>query len=82
MGVWKTLPGYPSREDIKYEISSYLFKEGKVEGGFSLTTLNSLYGKGWEDTEHYSVVQEMIEDGEILKIEKNTGGKDWYKIDN
>lgn len=80
MNVWKSLPGYPTEEDVKYEIGTYLFKEGKVEEDFSLSTLNSLYGRNWETTQHYKVVESMIESGEIIKIDKNNGGKDWYKI--
>jgi len=80
MNVWKSLSGYPTIEDISYEISSYLYKEGKED--FSFSTLNSLYGKDWKETKHFSLVEDMIESKLIEKTEKKLGGNDWYKIIN
>lgn len=80
MNLWKSLPNYPTKEDIKYEIVSYLHKEGKIEQGFSFSTLNSLYGKDWEKTSHFNIIQEMINSNEIEKLEKKASGNDWYKI--
>lgn len=76
MNLWKSIPGYPTEEDVIYEISSYLHIENK--DSFSFSTLNSLYGKNWENKGKHA---ELIESSDkIKKIDKKTGGKDWYEI--
>lgn len=79
MNIWKSLEQYPIHEDVQYEILSYFAREGK-KNEFSMQTLNSVYGKGWEDTKYFELIQEMIVTGNIIKIDRNTGGKAWYKI--
>ena len=80
LGIWKTLPGYPTTEDISYEISSYLIKDGRNGGEFSNQTLNSIFGSGWEKTRVKEIIDEMFLSGEIYESKKGTNGKVWYKI--
>lgn len=80
MNIWKSLPDYPTKEDIKYEISSYLYKDGKLDNGFSFSTLKTIYGKDWEETSHFNIIQDMIVSEEVEKLDKKAGGNDWYKI--
>ena len=80
MNLWKTLPGYPTSRDVIYEISSYLVKDGRPNGEFTEQTFNSIFGKDWESTEVGYVVKKMMSSGDLEKSERNTSGKDWYKI--
>lgn len=80
MGLWKTMPGYPTKEDVVYEIASYLLKDGRSNGEFSLQTFNSIYGSKWEETSHGSLIKEMMETGEITETKKSTASKRWFKI--
>lgn len=82
MGVWKEIPGYPTPEDIIYELNLYLDKEGRSNKEFSESTFNSFLPKGWENSDHGKIIRSMIESGEFERIEKNTGGKSWYVIRN
>lgn len=63
MGVWKNLPDYPTKEDVIYELSVYLVKDGRPNGEFTLQTFNSVFGQGWAKTKHGEVVKQLIEDG-------------------
>ena len=80
MNLWKGMEGYPTKEDVIYEISSYLAKEGKPNGEFSMQSLNSVFGRNWESTLHGEVVKGMIGRSEIIKTEKSTKEKEWFKI--
>lgn len=80
MGIWKQLPNYPTTEDVIYEITVYLAKDGRPNGEFTFQTLNSVFGKGWEKTRAYELVNEMILQGSISPSGKKDKGKDWYKI--
>lgn len=80
LGIWKSLPDYPTNEDISYEISSYLIKDGRNGGEFSDQTFKSIFGSGWEKTRIKEVIDEMILTGEIHESKKGTNGKIWYKI--
>jgi hypothetical protein len=82
MGIWKHLPQYPSKEDIVYEISVYLIKDGRPNGEFSLQTLKSVFGKDWENNSHGEIIKKMIEDGDLQRGEKKDMSKEWYKIAN
>lgn len=66
MGIWKYLPSYPTAEDIIYELSVYLIKDGRPNGDFTLQTLNSAFGQGWAKTKHGDVVKQLIEDGTFV----------------
>ena len=80
MGLWKTMPGYPTKEDVIYEISSYLLKDGRSNGEFSFQTFNSIYGTKWEETSQGSLIKAMMESGEISESKKSTASKKWFKI--
>jgi hypothetical protein len=80
MGVWKTLPHYPTQEDVIYEISIFLLKEGKSNGDFSQQNLNSIFGTRWEDTKHGELIKNMIENGIIEETKKSNPSKKWYKL--
>jgi len=32
LSVWKTMPDYPTQEDVVYELSLYLIKDGRPNG--------------------------------------------------
>jgi len=80
LGLWKSLPEYPTKEDIIYEITIYLIKDSKPNGEFSTQTFNSIFGSNWEKTKHGEAIKSMIEEGYFEEINKNTGTKKWYRI--
>lgn len=75
MGLWKHLPGYPSQDDLVYEISIFLAKDGRPNGEFTRQTLKSAFGKTWESDGHLEVLNEMLQLGSIQK----SPGKDELK---
>jgi hypothetical protein len=80
MNLWKTLPSYPTHEDIVYELSVYLAKDGRPNGEFTMQTFNSAFGSDWSKTKHGEVIQEMIESGVFEKTSENQNNKTKYKI--
>ena len=80
LGIWKDLPEYPTKEDIIYELNSYLIKDGRPDGEFSDQTFNSFLPSGWEELKHSEVVKELIETEIFEKTERTVGNKIWYKI--
>lgn len=82
LGVWKNLPEYPTKEDVIYELNTYLLKDGRPDGDFSEQTFNSFLHQGWEKDKHGELIRELIESGEFEKIEKTVGNKNWYRINN
>lgn len=63
LGMWKSLPGYPTDSDFLFEVISYLEKNSKT-GEFSELTLNTAVGPKWRDT-HDLVFRRLIESGQI-----------------
>jgi hypothetical protein len=82
LGIWKELPEYPTREDIIYETNSYLLKDGRPDGEFTMQTFNSFLPQDWTETKTGEIVKELIEIGDFEKTEKAIGGKEWYRIKN
>jgi hypothetical protein len=82
LNLWKSLPNYPTKEDIVYEVSLYLAKDGRPNGDISHQTFNSIFGSSWEKMKHGEVIKTMIEEGDFKEIEKSTGTKKWYRIKN
>ena len=88
LGMWKTMPGYPTKLDTLYEIYNFLYKNEKKE--FSEQTLNGIWydEKGvanWKGTRRELWVKELISDGAIVvsRTEQFKGeDKDWYRIEN
>jgi hypothetical protein len=80
MGVWKDLPEYPTKEDVIYELNSYLIKDGRPDGEFSDQTFNSFLESGWKKTSHGKIIKELIDTGVFEKTERSIGNKNWYKI--
>ena len=80
LGVWKDLPDYPTREDVIYELNSYLIKDGRPDGEFSDQTFNSFLPLDWEENKFGEAVKELIETEIFEKTEKTLGNKNWYKI--
>ena len=80
LGLWKSLPSYPTNEDLVYEISLFLVKDGRPNGEFSPQTLKSIFGTGWEKSKHAEVFGEMLADGSIVETAKSSETKKWYRI--
>ena len=80
LGIWKDLPEYPTKEDVIYELNSYLIKDGRPDGEFSDQTFNSFLPEGWEENKFAEAVNELIETDIFEKTEKTLGNKNWYKI--
>lgn len=80
LGIWKDLPEYPTKEDVIYELNSYLIKDGRPDGEFSDQTFNSFLPEGWEKNKFGEEVNELIETDIFEKSEKTLGNKNWYKI--
>lgn len=83
IGVWKTLPGYPSKQDVLYEITAYMERKSMTE--FSEQTLNGIWYDqqgvaNWAGTAHEEVVNSMIESGTIKVSRVEDSGKEWYTI--
>lgn len=80
LGIWKDLPEYPTKEDVIYELNSYLIKDGRPDGEFSDQTFNSFLPEGWVDDKFGEAVNSLIETEIFEKSEKTLGNKNWYKI--
>lgn len=79
LNLWKSLPGYPTKEDVLYEIKSFLVRDSRP-GEFSHQTLNAVFGSKWEKTEYGRIVNELIEDGSIEETKKISASKKWYTL--
>jgi hypothetical protein len=82
--IQKMLPSYPSREDILFEIYSYILKDGKVE--FSDVTMNYIWQDlegqpNWKNTDIEERFKELIRDNYIVEVKK-TAEKMWYKLND
>jgi hypothetical protein len=81
MNLWKSLPEYPTEEDIVYELSSYLIRDGRPNGEFTMQTFNSVFGPDWKETKHGEIVQKMIQNEIFEPINRSKSeGKTKYKI--
>lgn len=80
MNLWKSLPSYPTQEDIIYELASYLEKDGRPNGEFTIQTFNSVWGSKWMETKHYELVQNMITSGIFVEISGQGTNKTKYKL--
>lgn len=80
LGIWKDLPDYPTKEDVIYELNSYLTKDGRPDGEFSDQTFNSFLPEEWEKTKLNEIVKELIDTEIFEKTERSIGNKNWYKI--
>ena len=67
MNLWKSLPSYPTKEDVIYELSVYLVKDGRSSGEFTLQTFNSVFGANWSKTKHGEVIETMINEGDFIE---------------
>lgn len=84
MSIWKTLPKYPTREDVLYELMLYM--EKNLSGGeFSEQTFNGIWydhlltEPNWKGTKIEERLNEMFSDG-TFEHTKDKGDKAWYKI--
>jgi hypothetical protein len=84
LGLWKTMPEYPTKEDVLYEISIYMVKEKRLNHEISEQTFNSIFGHNWQKSKHFNAIETMICDGDLTEIIKSpkAGSKKWYKINN
>jgi hypothetical protein len=82
LGLWKTMPQYPTKEDVVYEISLYLLKDKRPNGDFSEQTFNSIFGKNWKNEKSGDIISEMLENNDIIETKKSTPSKKWYTIKN
>lgn len=82
LNLWKSLPNYPTKEDVMYEIRSFLVRDSRHNGEFSPQTLNAVFGSRWEKTEYGKLVEELIQEGQIEETKKISASKKWYKLKN
>jgi hypothetical protein len=80
LNLWKNLPSYPTKEDVAYEITVYLIKDGRSNGDISMQTFNSIFGSNWEKTKHGEQIKAMIHDGDLTESPKSTASKKWYHL--
>jgi hypothetical protein len=80
MNLWKSLPSYPTQEDVIYELCSYLEKDGRPNGEFTLQTFNSIWGSKWVETKQYELVQQMFNAGLFIESSGQGSNKVKYKI--
>ena len=81
LNLWKSLPSYPTKDDVIYEISVFLVKDGRPNGDFSSQTFKSIFGSSWEKT-HGDVIDLMVKDDDFEESQKSTETKKWYRIKN
>lgn len=82
MNLWKSLPDYPTEEDIVYELSVYLAKDGRPNGEFTRQTFNSAFGADWSESHYGSVIEKMIKNGDFIETGSVKSGKTKYRIKN
>jgi hypothetical protein len=84
LNFWKTLPEYPTQEDILYEIAYYLERDERDNGTFSQTTLDFIFRNATpEESVKISSILEKLKKEEVIVKTKETGeGKEWFKIDS
>lgn len=80
MNVWKSLPDYPTEEDITYELSLYLVKDGRPNGEFTMQTFNSAFGQDWAKTKHGEVIQSMLDNGSFVDTGSKNAGNTKYRL--
>jgi len=80
MGLWKTLPNYPTAEDVCYELQLHLQKEGLSQGELSSAAFKSLWGSGWTDSPQFQRVPELVSQG--LLVQLGTPARPRYKLAN
>jgi hypothetical protein len=78
LGMWKSLPGYPTSSDFLFEVTSYLEKNSRT-GEFTEQTFNAAIGPKWRDT-HERVFGELLESGDITTEVR--GDKTVYRVKN
>lgn len=84
IGIWKTLHGYPTRNDVLYELYVYVSK--KITDEFSEQTLNGIWydqegAANWKGTVYETHINDMMSDGTFKKVRtEEKSGKEWYTI--
>lgn len=84
LGLWKNASMYPTKNDVLFEIISFVEKNTK-NGEFSEQTLNRIWhdqsGSGnWKETVFEDLFQTLVNDG-IITQARTAGDKVWYQID-
>lgn len=85
MNIWKTLPKYPTREDVLYELCMYVEKN-LANKEFSELTFNGIwYDTGgvanWKGTRIEEHINEMFANGTFV-MSRDQNGKTWFKVAN
>ena len=84
ISIWKTLPAYPTRADVLFELYTYIGKKSTDE--FSEQTLNGIWCDAtgvanWRGTIFETRINDMMNDGTFEKTRtEEKSGKDWFKI--
>ena len=84
LNFWKTLPEYPTQEDVLYEIAYYLERDGRDNGDFSQTTLDFIFKNSTPDElkEISSRLETLKREKSIVKSKETGEGKEWFKINS
>lgn len=82
LNFWKTMEEYPTQEDILYEITSYMEKDGRGDSDFSQSTLDFIFRNNTEKemVEINKRLKEMKKSGAIIKTKETGKGKEWWRI--
>lgn len=84
MNFWKTLPEYPTQEDVLYEIHYYLERDERSNGEFSQTTLDFVFRNS--DPKELEIINSNIsslkKNNGIIKTKETGEGKEWFKINS
>jgi hypothetical protein len=78
MGLWKTLPNYPTTEDVLYELQIHLQKVDQTQSELGASDFKSLWGSGWAKSPQFDRVSELVSQG--LLSQQGTLAKPKYKI--
>ncbi len=78
MGLWKTLPNYPTTEDVLYELQIHLQKGDQPQGDLAASDFKSLWGSGWAGSPQFERVSELVSQG--LLSQQGTPAKPKYRI--
>jgi len=83
LGLWKTLPSYPTRQDVIYEIHVWMTKNERID--FTEQNMNWVFDVNGQPTWVGTKIEEhfrgMINDGTIKKSDRVLNDTVRYIID-
>lgn len=84
LGIWKSLPDYPTKEDVIYELNFHLNKKGITNGIFSENIFNYFLPPNWKETKFNEIIKELFQSNIIEKYNDPSSKtkKNLYKLND